>query len=338
MSVSIKDIARISGVSTATVSRALSDPDRVSEKARKAVMEAVQTHGYRVNSHARSLRRQRADAVLAVVPHLGNPFFSTILSGVEFELQQAGVDLLVADSRASDRGGRSVFAHLHASRVDGLICLDGNLPACAQQELSQPDVAERVVFACEWMPDADFPSVRSDNRAGGRLAVEHLLELGHRDFVFMAGPRENILTAERLAGVQEALAKAGLSLPEDRIKGQDFTLEEGFAAAEWLAALSPRPTAVVCASDQIAIGLMAGLAQQGLSVPDDVSVVGFDDIAIAAYANPSLTTIRQDRIGLGRAAARMLLARIDGTAPEHKGLCTLPVTLMQRASTGAAPA
>ncbi|NVO25024.1 LacI family DNA-binding transcriptional regulator [Donghicola mangrovi] len=335
MSVSIKDIAKISGVSTATVSRALSDPTRVSEKTRQAIMEVVEKHGYRVNSHARSLRRQRADAILALLPDLGNPFFSVILSGIELELQDHGMDLLVADSRATERTGRSVFNHLHASRVDGVICLDGTPTDAARAELAEPDVAERVVFACEWMAEGDFPYVRSDNRGGGALAVDHLVGLGHRDIAFLRGPVDNILTEEREAGVREALAKHGLGLSDTRVGGNDFTLEAGFEAAEWIAGLSPRPTAVICTSDQIAIGLMSGLRERGLSVPDDVSVVGFDDIASAAYVTPSLTTIRQDRIGLGRAAAQVMLKRIGvGKAPEAC-VCTLPVSLMTRHSTAA---
>lgn len=332
MSVSIKDIARISGVSTATVSRVLSDPERVSEKTRAAVMTVVNQHGYRVNSHARSLRRQRADAILALVPDLGNPFFSTILSGIELELQAAGIDLLVGDSRASARGGRSVFTHLHASRVDGVICLDGSLPECARAELKSPDVAERVVFACEWMADSDLPFVRSDNRAGGALAVDHLVGLGHRDIAFLRGPHSNILTAEREVGVRDALSRHGLQLPDHRVSGSDFTLEEGFAAAKWLLGLSERPTAVVCASDQLAIGLMSGLANAGLKVPEDMSIVGFDDIASAAYVTPSLTTVRQDRIGLGQAAARVILKQIKQPKTQERCICTLPVSLIARKS------
>lgn len=337
LSLVIKDIARLAGVSTATVSRALSHPDRVSEETRALVMGVVERHGYRVNSFARSLRKQRAGAVLALVPNLGNPFFSLIIKGIQDRLQEAGVDLLVADSHSTGGAGRSPVAHLRESRADGLISLDGSLPAATLKDLVAPDTVGKVVFACEWPLSAPLPSVRSDNREGMRLAVDHVVGLGHRRVAYLTGPAGNILTDERRAGVEAALAAQGLSLPPERVDGGDFSLEAGHAAAVRLMAMTPRPTAVICASDQLAIGLISGLSALGLSVPQDVSVMGFDDIASAPYALPPLTTIRQDRLALGRAAADLLLERLADPAATEGRVLTLPVELVLRRST-AAPA
>lgn len=335
MSISIKDIARLSGVSTATVSRTLSQPDRVSETTREAVMAVVDRHGYRVNSMARNLRRQRADSVLAIVPDLGNPFFSAIFAGLQETLSAQGTDLLVTDSRSALRGGRSLLAHLREARVDGLVCLDGGLPQAARAELKAPDIATRVVFACEWLAEGGFPSVRSDNRAGMRLAVDHLVNLGHRDIAYLSGPGGNVLDTERRAGVVEALASHGLALPGPRFGLGDFSLEAGRAAAAEFLALTPRPTAVICASDQLAIGLASGLHARGLRVPDDVSLVGFDDIQTAEFVNPPLTTVRQDRLQIGAQAAGLLLRQLAGANCAPDKVVTLPVSLQVRGSTAA---
>lgn len=334
----IKDIARLAGVSTATVSRALSNPDRVSEATRAQVMAVVQAHDYRANSQARSLRVQRTDTVLALVPNLGNPFFSEIIAGIQDSLAPAGVDLLVADTLSQQARRQSAVSHLQGARADGLICLDGALPADSLADLTAPAMRSRVVFACEWPQGHDFPSVRSDNRAGMRLAVAHLLEQGHRDFALLAGPPGNVLTQERLAGAREALAQAGLYLPETRIDGHSFEIADGFAAAARLMQGPKPPTAILCLSDQLAIGCMSGLSRLGIDVPGDVSVIGFDDIALAAYSNPPLTTIRQDRRGLGRIAARRLLDGLNGRSPDeaHDAPTILPVSLVERGSTAKA--
>jgi LacI family transcriptional regulator, repressor for deo operon, udp, cdd, tsx, nupC, and nupG len=333
MSVSIKDIARLSGVSTATVSRTLSNPELVSEETRAQVMAVVDAQGYRVNSMARNLRRQRADSVLAIVPDLGNPFFSAIFSGLQQSLMASGMDLLVTDSRSALEQGRSLLSHLRNARVDGVICLDGGLPAAVRAELTKPENAERVVFACEWLPEGGFPSVRSDNRAGMQLAVDHLIALGHRDIAYLSGPMSNVLCTERLAGTISALSAHGLSLRPSHIGDGDFSLEGGRKAADWLMQLTPRPTAVLCASDQLAIGLASGLHGHGLRVPEDISLVGFDDIQSAEFVIPALTTVRQDRLRLGSRAAELLRAQLSAEHSAKDTVVTIPVTLQIRSST-----
>lgn len=337
MPIGIKDIARLAGVSTATVSRTLSNPERVSPETRAQVMAVVEEHDYRANSSARSLRVQRADSVLALVPDLGNPFFSTIIAGIQEELLAAGIALLVSDTRSEQARRQSPLAHLRAARADGLICLDGNLPAEILADLDTHAMRGRVVFACEWPEGHNFPVVRSDNRQGMTLAVRHLLALGHRDVAMIAGAETNILTRERREATEAALAEAGLALRPDRVLGGNFLIETGSSAATTLMQASQRPTAILCQSDQIAIGCIAALSRLGIRVPRDVSVVGFDDIAPAAYSIPPLTTLRQDRMHLGREAARLLLARLAGKAPFDQVITTLPVELVVRASTGPVP-
>ncbi|SLN19639.1 HTH-type transcriptional repressor CytR [Aquimixticola soesokkakensis] len=333
MSLSIKDIARLSGVSTATVSRTLSAPEKVTRQTREQVMQVVEEHGYRVNSMARNLRRQRADSVLALVPDLGNPFFSAIFAGIQDRLSQAGVDLLVADNRSLHPSGRSVLSQLRDARADGLICLDGGFSDEARRELAASGMENRVVFACEWPMAGGFPSVRSDNREGMRLAIDYLAGLGHRCIAYCAGPAGNVLNIERRAGAQEALAAHGLTLPDSRVFEGDFSLQAGEKAAQVFVEMAERPTAVICASDQLAMGLIHGLSKHGIHAPRDVSVMGFDDIITSAYFLPALTTIRQNRLGLGVEAATVLLDLIDGKSVPRDHVVTLPVSLQIRAST-----
>ncbi|CUH68908.1 HTH-type transcriptional repressor CytR [Thalassovita autumnalis] len=308
----IQDVARQAEVSTATVSRALSNPNLVSEKTRELVAEAVRITGYRLNKAARNLRKQQAGAVLVLTPNLGNPFFSQILAGISARFADSEFSVLVADTSLPEQDGRRLVDYFLDSRIDGMISLDGGLSADQLAEFEQNGVADRIVFACEWVQDAPHPSVRSDNAFGARAVIRHLYDLGHRKIAHITGPKGNVLTRIRRETMLEERNRLGLPTREDWVIRGDFSLESGHAAAAKIAAMAERPTAVFCASDMVAIGLISGLREAGLSVPEDVSVVGFDDIEMAAFASPPLTTIRQDRRTLGTRAADRLLARLKG--------------------------
>ncbi|PTX49526.1 LacI family transcriptional regulator [Gemmobacter caeni] len=326
----ISDVARLAGVSTATVSRALSTPERVSEDTRAAVQQAVEATGYRLNLAARNLRHRRTGGIVALVPNLANPFFSQILSGIASVLGPAGYNLLIADTRTAD--AQTLLDYAEPSRADGLIILDGTLPAAALQGRVP------VVEACEWVPGLPAPRVKIDNRAAAGLAVDHLADLGHCRIGHVAGPRGNVLTEARLSGTVEALAARGLPFPEDYLYPGDFSLDSGRTAARiWLdQPAATRPTAVFFASDAMACGFIGEVQRHGLRVPGDLSVVGFDDIELVAHISPPLTTIRQPRTEIGRAAAERMLACLKGEARDADTV--LPVELILRASTGPAPA
>jgi LacI family repressor for deo operon, udp, cdd, tsx, nupC, and nupG len=319
----IVDVARLAGVSTATVSRVLSNPEIVSAETRRLVEEAIRQTGYRLNQAARNLRIRRTGGVVALVPNLSNPFFSQILAGMAAVLAPAGYNLLVADTRAE--GGRSILTYAEPSRADGLIVLDGTLPA--------EGLTGRLplVLACEWIPGIAAPRVKIDNREAAMMAVDHLIELGHRRVAHVAGPRRNVLSEARLAGTERALAAHGLPAPI--VLPGDFSLESGRrAGAAWLA-LPPaeRPTAVFLASDAMACGFIGEVQHHGVMVPRDVSVMGFDDIELVSHMTPALSTIRQPREALGRKAAQRLLDRIEGDDRDEDTI--LPVELVLRAST-----
>lgn len=337
--VKIEDVARQAGVSTASVSRTLSNPNLVSESTRNLVFEAVRITGYRVNKAARNLRKQQAGAVLVLVRNLGNEFFSQILSGISAGFENSEYSVLIADTLSLSDVGSSVLDYFLDSRIDGMISLDGLLTHQDLELFNQNGVADRIVFACEWVENADYPSVRSDNLKGAKLAIQHLYDLGHRKIAHITGPSDNILTHMRHKGVLEACAELGLEMRDDWIIPGEFRLDSGHDAAHQIMAMKDRPTAVFCASDLIAFGLISGLQDFDMSVPYDISVVGFDDIRLAGYSVPPLTTIYQDRRQLGVRAAEQMLQRLQPKPgkPASPDIDLVDVSLTIRKST-AAPA
>jgi LacI family repressor for deo operon, udp, cdd, tsx, nupC, and nupG len=273
------------------------------------------------------------------VPHLSNPFFSRILSGIAKVASEVGLNVLVADTREPDGADRQIAEYLYNNRSDGLIVLDGNL---AEEMFSADDPKGRppVIFACEWLEGHRQSSVTVDNRYGAKLAVEHLVALGHRSIGHVAGPPDNVLTRHRAAGFRDALAVAGLRVDGRWFFEGDFTMDSGAAAARRWLALDERPTALFCSSDAMACGFISELHRNGISVPGDVSVVGFDDIDIAAHFIPPLTTIRQPRAEIGEVAAEMLLRSMRKQATLEEATGTegmskiLPLGLVVRGSTG----
>ncbi|MFD1880485.1 LacI family DNA-binding transcriptional regulator [Paracoccus pacificus] len=332
--VRITDVARLAGVSNATVSRVLSRPALVADATRDSVMRAVAATGYRVNHAARNLRKQRTGAVVALLPNLGNPFFAKIIAAMGRELGRAGYDLLISDTQGDGaRGeaarGQAMRRFLDPSRADGIVLFDGLVPP---EAVSGSGPLPPVVSACEWIEGAALPRVMLDNAAGTRIAAEHLRQLGHRRIACIGGPARNVLHLTRMAGMNAALGPDGF-----QVFTGDFTLETGVrAAAEWRA-LAPdrRPTGIVAFSDEMAWGFISDLLHHGFTVPRDVSVVGFDDIELAAHLIPPLTTVRQPKREIGRLAALAILALIEGRpVADHT---TLTPELIIRQSTAPPP-
>lgn len=325
----IHDVAKRAGVSVATVSRVMSNPSIVAEATRKAVEDAIAQTGYTLNVTARNLRQQQVGGVLALVPKLANPFFSEILSGIADVLRDNGLNLLVLDTTVRAGAGQreAISAYLTRFRADGVIVLDGGLGVDLFGQPSCPP----VVQACEWIEGLAAPRVLADNAEGGRLAIRHLADLGHRKILHLTGPEGNSLTRSRRDGVRAGLAEAGLLETGGNMLRGDFSLQSGHVAAQRILPLAERPTAVCCDNDEMAIGLINGLVQGGLRVPEDISVIGFDNIEMSAYTLPPLTTIRQHRARLGRHAANSLLALIHGKPCPAEEI--LPVELLVRAST-----
>ncbi len=332
----LQDVARVAKVSTATVSRTLSNPEVVSESTRRRVSEAVKVTGYRINRAARNLRTQRSHSVLVLLPDLANPFFSTILEGISRHLSKQGYSMLIASTKQVHDSGERLIDYLDDARADGMIILDGGLDSDVVQMLENAPQSDRILFACEWVDGANFTSVRCENRHGTRTAVNHLFELGHRKIAHVTGPEGNILSSTRKDAFTAEVAKLKLAPNPEWIISGDFSLTAGCKAAQAWIAMKDRPTAVFCASDQLAMGFIAELSRHNIKVPHDVSVMGFDDIDLAEQFIPPLTTIKQDRLVIGETAAELLMTRIMAPDETHaKQAAVLPVSLVVRESTAA---
>lgn len=329
----IQDVAKIANVSTATVSRVLSFPEKVSETTRAAVLEAVKKTGYMINHSARNLRRGGTGAILVLLPNLANSFFSRVLKGIEEVATRNGFSILVADSQLPPID-ESTFGNLfNTSRIDGAIILDGTIPRSYFEGATQQK--PELVFACEWIPDSPAMAFHIDNRAGASIATEHLIAIGHRKIGHVTGPANNILSQDRLQGFMQSLQDHGLPCPEEWKFAGDFTIESGVEAAQkWLnLSQQNRPTALFCASDEMALGLISELSRNGIKVPQHLSIIGFDDIEFSAHSIPALSTIHQPRRRIGEAAARALIHKIQDTDTPPPPKPSFDLELVLRAST-----
>lgn len=323
----IQDVARLAEVSTATVSRALANPERVSPEARARVMEAIAKVGYVPNPAARTLRSQKSRMVLVVLPNLGNIFFSKILRGIEETLFDAGYGMIIGDLDGSPEKEARFAAFMAGGQVDGAILLNGHL-------VSEPKAAIPLVALCEAIPEAAIPQIEVDNRAATEEMIRYLASLGHRAIAYVCGPAGNVLERARFRGYRDGLEAAGLVFDPALVWPGDYSLEAGAQAGEGILGRAKRPTAVFCSNDEMAIGLMRTLISGGVRVPEDISVAGFDDIEFAAVVAPALTTVHQPRRELGQAGAAVLLDLLAGYAVQPR--VRLPTDLAIRASTGPA--
>ncbi len=333
----IRDVARHAGVSTATVSRVLSQPGVVAEDTRRRVLTSVEVLGYTPNSAAKSLRTHRSGKLLVTVPDIANPFFALILQGIEGAAQRAGYAVLLGDTQHDDKRENRYAQMLQRREADGLIFLGHRLPKAAAALVRAAGVScAPVVNGCEFSPGLGVPSVHIDNARAAGEAMAHLFRLGHRRIGIVTGPLASPLSRDRLDGAMRC-AKAHGRMAQVTVTHGDFSIESGIAAAERLLGGEAPPTAIFCFNDEMAIGVLDVSRRRGLRVPGAISVVGFDDIRFARYADPPLTTIQQPMRELGEATVRLLLDILDGTMREIVSV-TLPHALIVRASTGPPPA
>ena len=329
-SVTIHDVARTAGVSTATVSRALADPDRVAEATRSAVLSAIARTGFTPNAAARSLRARSTKMILALLPGIGNSFYTPILHAVEDVLSAAGYGMIMGDTRQDEKREAHYDRLVRAGQVDGVMLLTGRLP---HRDFAGLNATIPITLICNAIPGVtSLPVIEIDNHDAAHTIVSHLIGLGHRRIAHAKGPSDNIESIYRLAGYRAALADAGLAVDETIILDGAFNIDAGVRVACQFLALTPRPTAIFTANDEMALGFIKTVKDAGLSVPDDVSVAGFDDIEYARYFDPALTTMSQPRSELGRLAAETLVARIAGTAKKMPMNTRLKCKLMIRDS------
>ena len=325
----LHDVARLAQVSTATASRALSNPEMVSEETRLIVFEAAELAKYRPNLMARSLRKQQARAIVVLVPTLDNPFYPEIIRGMEAAARERDYSLLLGLTLHDPSIETTYIELVRNLRADGILTLDGGLTQLPKEGLRFLAPSVQVI---ERLPGFDTPWVGIDDKAASAKAVQHLLDLGHRRIGHISGLKRYSVTADRIAGYRSALTGAGIAYDPALVEAGDFLITGGEAATQKLMALPDRPTALFCGNDESALGALRQLRALGLRVPEDVSVAGFDDIVNASFAEPPLTTLRQPRHAIGYTAMTVLLDMLAGIA-DIKQSQTLPVDLIVRAST-----
>lgn len=276
----------------------------------RRVADAVAATGYTINQSARSLRQKTARTILVALPDIGNTFFASILDAIERQAAMRGYGVLIANRLSGTDPGHRLREFFQSNRTDGLLLLDGSVTL--EHLMMLADTPVPVVVACEEIPQSPFPLVITDNRYASAVATRHLIHLGHTRIGHLLGPQGNILTGVRESGFRDAMGDAGLCVREDWLLQGNFTMDSGLVAARAFLALPDRPTAIFAANDESAIGLLSGLRQAGIECPRDLSVIGFDDLAVAAHFVPPLTTMRQPSAAVGRLAAQALIDLIEG--------------------------
>lgn len=325
-SVTIRDVARVAKVSVATVSRALNGHDNVTEAVRRRVLAVAHELRYSPHHAARSLSSRRTHTIGVVLPDLHGEFFSELMRGIDQVARECGLHLLVSSYHGHPEEQASALRAMRG-RVDGLLVMSPHVGDLGF--LSENLAALPAVLINSQPADADQIAFGIDNYGGARAMVEHLLSVGHRRIAFIAGPENNFDAHERLRGYRDALQAAGAGEPW--VVPGDFGEASGHAAGQALLAGGERPEAVFAANDMMALGCLFAFNQAGVRVPEEIALAGFDDIPLARYVMPSLTTMRVNIAELGAHAMRVLLDLRDGE-DVHDRLAPLVPQLIVRES------
>jgi DNA-binding LacI/PurR family transcriptional regulator len=340
--VSIKDIAKVAGVSHSTVSRALSGSPLVREETRSRIKQLAQEMGYYPSAVARSLVTRRTLTIGLVVTSVTDPFWAEVVGGIEGIALERGYSVLLANSNRERQRELAVVQMLGEKRVDGIIVAASRVGALYRPVLGELGVPIVLINRHSEEKEPTMHSVATDNVQGGYLATRHLLDLGHRRIGYIADPEDLSSNSDRLRGYRQALLEWDLAfnLPPDAggstlVVDGNGQLEGGWHAMRLLLAASAPVTGVFCYNDLTAIGALRAIREAGKKVPEDVSVIGYDDLAMAAYTDPPLTTVAQAKREMGRQAMEMILQLIADTAPVED--IVLPGQLVIRESTGPPP-
>jgi len=315
----IKDVARHAGVSYTTVSHVLNKTRPVSNDARDRVLAAAAALDYVPSALARSLRSKATGSIGLIIPNNTNPYFSEVARGIEDSCYAAGYSVILCNSDDDPAKQRDYLNVLLTKRCDGLIVAtlaqtDGEL----LRKMKIP-----TVLLDRAPKDMAIDLVAVDNNAGGALAAQHLMAIGRRRIACIAGPQELDISIERVAGLRQALHADGVTVPDAWLRYADFTSAGGYAAARALLSTADLPDAIFCCNDLMAIGALRAAAERGIAVPQALAVVGFDDIDLAQFVHPPLTSVAQNTRKLGQLTAQCLLERIaDPSRPVQRQTIT----------------
>lgn len=333
--ISIKDVAKEAGVSTSTVSYVLNSTptETISEETSKRVMAAVQKLGYVPNLNARSLSSSRSNLIGVLIPQtepgkefmFSNPFYGDLLSSIEYTARQHGYHLLLSGTKEDQN-----YLNIAQNRgLDGIIIV-GTYPGENLNTLKKLGVP--IVLVDSYVNDDDFHTLGIEDKEGARIATRYLIEKGHRKIAFISGSiRENGVNMKRYHGYCDALKEAGLPVDEQAIYSGTVDYEYGLTAVQQYIDRGKKQSAAFITADVISMGVIKGLKQNNIRVPDDLSIVSFDDVYLAEMSYPSLTTIHQDIDEKGRQAVQLVLEAARSKEHQHKE-CILPLRLVERES------
>lgn len=313
-SVSIKEVASIAGVSIATVSRCINNPEKVTEKTRLKVQDAIVNTGYSPNTLAQNFRRGRTNVVMVVLQSIGRPFFTAIMRGIRAAADAKGYSVVIQEPPLDTMTADEVGAMLVSNQTDGIILLASISPFGTEILSAKSRERLPIVIGCETVsPElVGLPSVHIDNIAAGRDATNYLIAQGHRRIAMICGEESSLLTKDREFGYRAAMKKAKLPIERGWVVDGNLTIGGARKATRNLMSHGNRPTAIFCANDEMAIGCLHEVKSAGLEVPGDVSIVGVDDIRYAEVTDPPLTTIAQPGEEIGERVMYRLCRRIEG--------------------------
>ena len=306
----IREVAERAQVSQATVSHVINNTRFVSSEVRERVMAAIAELEYQQNSLAKSLRSGKTLTIGLLLPDSANPYFAEIGKAVEDAARHLGYSVILCNTEGDTERESFYLDVLYQKRVDGIILVSVGIPTHAVESLQKHKLP--LVAVDRDFPDYGIDSVLTDNLAGAILATRHLINLGHRRIACITGPSFINPSSARITGYLQALQEAGISADERYVVTGDFHPESGWKAAMSLLSLNDRPTAILTCNDLMAFGVLRAAAEMGLRVPEDLALVGYDDIELAAYYTPALTTVAQPKNEMSQMAVEILVKRING--------------------------
>ena len=322
----MKDIARLAQVSTSTVSHVINGSRFVSDEIREKVMRIVAELNYTPSAVARSLKVRETKTIGLLVTATNNPFFAEVMAGVEQYCQKNQYNLIIATTGGDAKRLQQNLQTLIHKQVDGvlLMCGDSRFQADMELEVSLP-----LVVMDWWFTELNADKILENSERGGYLATKSMVDVGHQKIGIITGNLRKSVAKNRLQGYKKALSEANIVLNPDWIVESHFDFEGGIVGAQKLLALSDRPTAIFCCSDTIAIGAYQAIQNQGLRIPQDISIMGYDDIELARYLFPSLSTISQPKAELGKLAVETLLQRIQEPNENYRTLVLEPACILR---------
>jgi LacI family transcriptional regulator len=334
--ISIQDIARRAGVSHSTVSRALRDNPLISPQVREEIKRIAQEMNYVPNAIAQSLQNQRTNTIGVVVTSIADPFFADVVEGIEQVAKSAGLSVMLSASHRDFEQEIAAIDNFHRRRVDGILVADSRISKQHSKQLRQIAVPTVLINSQTQEQSEMFHSVEIDDRLGARLAVEHLVSLGHRCIGYLGVGDRSRSNQQRLQGYRMALTEAGLPPITDwvAISDEDYARTSDVATGQKMLSklVTAGVTGIFCYNDMVAIGALLACHELGISVPGDLSLVGFDGIALSGYVTPPLTTVSQPMLEIGCSAMQMLLDLLEEKTVENRVLSPF---LVKRGSSAA---